>query len=286
MDYDLGGALATVLANARRPSWQDLQSEDVHACISKCSWGRLCVSTLLVLTVIAWATALQMIEAAANVEERADVPSPRTPWSSRRQTQLAKWFTFQQHLVITSASYEAAMPYDVRSRLALFGDSITEAWQGTSYGEKTERARGVPSVLQLSLAQRWPDPLVLAISGDQTQHLLWRLAHGEGAGPRALPPTSTAAHEHCRPTSTAAHERCRPTSTAAHERPCAARRVALHATSATSATLPPRLTDRLRRPQSRRRWRRTPGCCLWSSSASTTSSPATPPKRWCEGSER
>ena len=43
--------------------------------------------------------------------------------------------------------------------------------------EDSERARGCPQVLE----QKFPDysPLVLAISGDQTQHLLWRLQNGE-----------------------------------------------------------------------------------------------------------
>lgn len=64
-----------------------------------------------------------------------------------------------------------------KTPLLLLGDSITEAWLGTSMGDPSNRAAGCPAVL----AAKFGDyaPLVLAISGDQTQHLLWRLQHGE-----------------------------------------------------------------------------------------------------------
>ena len=61
----------------------------------------------------------------------------------------------------------------------LLGDSITEAWRGTSYGNPSERTAGVPAVLHQTLGKQFDaSPLVLAISGDQTQHLLWRLQLG------------------------------------------------------------------------------------------------------------
>ena len=70
----------------------------------------------------------------------------------------------------------------------LLGDSITESWVGTSYGTPSTRAAGVPKVLQELVQesqqqqqqqQKLPlDPLILGISGDQTQHLLWRLQNG------------------------------------------------------------------------------------------------------------
>ena len=72
----------------------------------------------------------------------------------------------QQQLASTAAAYEPATPYDARSRLVLLGDSITESWLGTAMGEKIFRAGRVPNVL----ADKFKafDPLVLAVSGDQT----------------------------------------------------------------------------------------------------------------------
>ena len=63
--------------------------------------------------------------------------------------------------------------------------------RGTSYGAPSVRAIGVPDALRATLgsgsccanrstsARPARQPLVLAIAGDQTQHVLWRLQHGE-----------------------------------------------------------------------------------------------------------
>ena len=63
--------------------------------------------------------------------------------------------------------------------------------RGTSYGAPAARSIGVPAVLRATLgsgsccanrstsAPPTRQPLVLAIAGDQTQHVLWRLQHGE-----------------------------------------------------------------------------------------------------------
>jgi lysophospholipase L1-like esterase len=65
-------------------------------------------------------------------------------------------------------------------RLALLGDSITESWRGTSMCYTIERANGLDSVLRETLgALCGAPPLALGLSGDQTQHLLWRLQNGE-----------------------------------------------------------------------------------------------------------
>ena len=113
---------------------------------------------------------------ASEAEERATISSPRTPWSSRSANQSRRWFAYQTSLVHDAATYKSGKS----SRLVLMGDSITEAWRGTSYGSPTRRADGVPAVLNETLARQWPPkPLALAISGDQTQHVLWRVANGE-----------------------------------------------------------------------------------------------------------
>ena len=108
--------------------------------------------------------------------EPAAVASPRTPWSSRSANQSRKWTVYHASLAIDAKAYQSGKS----SRLVLMGDSITEAWVGTGYGSPTPRAEGVPAVLNETLARHWPPtPLVLAISGDQTQHVLWRVAQGE-----------------------------------------------------------------------------------------------------------
>ena len=109
-------------------------------------------------------------------EERAAVPSPRTPWSVFSAEQQTRWESFQSKLAGEAAAFRAGRG---RTRLVLLGDSITEAWRGTSYGNPSERTAGVPAVLHQTLGKQFDaSPLVLAISGDQTQHLLWRLQRG------------------------------------------------------------------------------------------------------------
>jgi len=63
--------------------------------------------------------------------------------------------------------------------LILLGDSITESWSGTGLGIKKVRATQVPEVLEDELSSSAGfDPIVLAMAGDQTQHLLYRLENG------------------------------------------------------------------------------------------------------------
>jgi len=156
--------------------------------VQRSTWAQRLVACLLVVVCCVYAVLLHLIEMATLTEERSDSASPRTPWSSRRRRQISRWHEYQQQLARVCSQYQPASPYDDRSRLVLLGDSITEAWGGTSYGEPVERAAGAPLVLQQTLAQRWMDPFVLGISGDQTQHLLWRLSHGELSGPMAADP--------------------------------------------------------------------------------------------------
>ena len=109
---------------------------------------------------------------------------PRTAYSAWSKEQFQQWWKF--HYVLN----ERAKEYAARRRnggddnttrpLILLGNSITKSWMGTGMGQPKVRAKVVPQILDqyLSVSQGL-DPLVLAISGDQTQHLLWRLQNGQ-----------------------------------------------------------------------------------------------------------
>ena len=121
------------------------------------------------------------------IGEAADVASPRTSWSVYNKKELATWQRCHETLRTDAQAYVPG----AASRLVLIGDSITESWRGTSYGRAVPRTNGVPGVLSETLATRWPAPLALGIAADCTQHLLWRMAHGElsaamKSGPRLI----------------------------------------------------------------------------------------------------
>lgn len=116
--------------------------------------------------------------------ENATIPTPRTPYSARSLEQFQAWTNEHNLLVENAATYTKHLttrnPLKSRSRpLILLGDSITESYLGTSFGDKVERAQGTPEVLESFAQTHALLPLVLGISGDQTQHLLWRLQNGE-----------------------------------------------------------------------------------------------------------
>ena len=106
--------------------------------------------------------------------ESPSVATTRTIYSARSKGQYEKWMDFAEQLNRQAQDYSPAA-----NKLPLFfwGDSITEAWLGTSYGTQAERAKGIPTVFQelLQSLATPREPLIQAISGDQTQHLLWRM---------------------------------------------------------------------------------------------------------------
>lgn len=122
--------------------------------------------------------------------EAATTPTPRTVGCSIKREKMAAWTAFQRALAAEAAAFSArpaaASASTVASkttttttrRLWLVGDSITEAWRGTAYGEPVARTVGIPAVLERTLAAHYPAPLISAISADETQHVLWRLREG------------------------------------------------------------------------------------------------------------
>lgn len=117
--------------------------------------------------------------------ERPDVASPRTRYSSKTFSQYEQWWKYHEELKGKAQTYALHMDTDEWAKkhkqrpLVLYGDSITESWAGTEYGGPSERAKDVPLQLQKLREGDHFEPLPLAIAGDQTQHLLYRLTHGE-----------------------------------------------------------------------------------------------------------
>lgn len=121
-----------------------------------------------------WDYTAKICSAAGACRESADTPTPRTRFSTTSRAQYERWWL--THDWMRANASRAAQP-----DLILVGDSITEAYVGTSMLHPVARCRGVPEALATELGGAFPrGQLVAAISGDQTQHVLWRLAHGGG----------------------------------------------------------------------------------------------------------
>jgi lysophospholipase L1-like esterase len=89
-------------------------------------------------------------------QNTAMLPAPRTDWGRPRQT-----FVLQR-------AKEAPGDYDIE----FIGDSITEAWEGAGTNVWREFYGGRKA-------------LNLGVSGDRTQHVLWRFENGQLDGIRA-----------------------------------------------------------------------------------------------------
>eukprot|EP00041_Stephanoeca_diplocostata_P021553 m.503553 g.503553 ORF g.503553 m.503553 type:complete len:302 (-) comp21850_c1_seq1:995-1900(-) len=109
---------------------------------------------------------LQVVESAAK-------PTPRTLWSSRQNpAAFHAWHTYQQELA------RLTRHEDKQVDVVFLGDSIFESFLGTSVGNECSRCIGVPQSFQKHFGGL--KTMVRAISGDQTQHLLWRIIPGGG----------------------------------------------------------------------------------------------------------
>jgi len=138
--------------------------------------ARVCVRhvaiTLLRLRVIATSVAARGPSIILDCEN-ATTPSPRSERCGRWPLEVRNgWHAFHGVLVEDAATHVAT---PVGRSLVLIGDSITEAFRGTARGIKVARTLGMEETLQALTALYKSRPLVLAISGDETQHLLWRL---------------------------------------------------------------------------------------------------------------
>lgn len=111
--------------------------------------------------------------------EKPDKPSPRTVYSSWTKQQYDLWMNYNDELNESAKAYikKRQKSKNNKPALVLLGDSITESWLGTGLGKQKVRCKGVPQIL-VEKFQHY-DPIVLAISGDQTQHLLYRIQNGQ-----------------------------------------------------------------------------------------------------------
>jgi len=118
--------------------------------------------------------------------------SPRTVYSAKSREQFEAWWDYYAVLNQTALQYAQRM-YGKESSpkgqaesivksnkkpLILLGDSITESLMGTELGHPSERREDIARVYKKLYESSEYDPLILAVAGDQTQHLLWRLDHG------------------------------------------------------------------------------------------------------------
>lgn len=113
--------------------------------------------------------------------EKPHVPMTRTVYSAKSQDEYVMWFATNRKLNVNAGNYikrRAQIVDDKKLRsLVLLGDSITESWLGTNMGQEVERTGGIPRLFKDKFQNF--DPIVLAIGGDQTQHLLYRISNGQ-----------------------------------------------------------------------------------------------------------
>jgi lysophospholipase L1-like esterase len=120
--------------------------------------------------------------AAHGCPEEATRPTPRSTDSITDAAQCAHWHNAHRRNARSAREFrttDAGEPSSARTPLVLLGDSITEEMVGTKLGEPAARCDGVPERLSRAFRVSAFATLVLGVSGDSTQHLLWRLQHGE-----------------------------------------------------------------------------------------------------------
>ena len=110
--------------------------------------------------------------------EHADKPSPRTGYSAWSEQQFLDWTGAQRKLA--GKAEKRCGKGSTPPSLLLIGDSITESWLGTGLAKPVAKFKDTAGAFaRTKLAEQFgSDPLILGLSGDQTQHVLWRLEQG------------------------------------------------------------------------------------------------------------
>lgn len=125
-----------------------------------------------------------MCDALGVCGEVPSISSPRTKFSAKSKEQYHRWWATHDALKASALEFSKTIsetPNENNKQLPLvfLGDSITESWLGVNMGIPEKRCIGIPQVLKKRFGSDLFNTLVLAIGGDQTQHLLYRLEHGE-----------------------------------------------------------------------------------------------------------
>mmetsp|Transcript_20210 Transcript_20210/g.26158 ORF Transcript_20210/g.26158 Transcript_20210/m.26158 type:complete len:414 (+) Transcript_20210:43-1284(+) len=122
-----------------------------------------------------------MCDASGKCGEDSRMATVRTAYSAIKHRPKGSWLAQHELNKEKAADFVKSELFSKNEKplLILLGDSIFESFLGTSMKMQVERAAGCPQVLRESFGQTF-STLPLAVSGDQTQHLLWRL-------PRELP---------------------------------------------------------------------------------------------------
>jgi len=114
-----------------------------------------------------------------------DAPIPRTKGTCVTREARAPPFEWPSDPIVPVANGGqwreladalAAEASNTTTDLVLVGDSITEAWRGTSLGAARAEYASAPEILARRLGEY--SPLPLAIAGDTTGNVLWRLRNG------------------------------------------------------------------------------------------------------------
>ena len=127
-----------------------------------------------------------MCDASGVCGEDPNMASPRTKFTAKSKEEYRQWWMTHEALKISATEFSKTISTDnngslknKRQPLVFLGDSITESWLGTRMGKPARRCDGIPQVFENRFSSDLYYKLVLAIGGDQTQHLLYRLQHGE-----------------------------------------------------------------------------------------------------------
>lgn len=90
-----------------------------------------------------------------------------------------KWYSAHLNNIeqAKKAIYSSKKALDV----VFLGDSITEGWNGSSYGEPVERKKDIHEIFESLFQEQNAEfsGLAMGISGDKSRNLLWRIQNGE-----------------------------------------------------------------------------------------------------------
>ena len=162
------------------------------------SWLVAAVAFLVIILLLRWTAphlsnnnddediynSTQMCNALGVCGEDPSIASPRTIFSAKSKEQYHRWWATHDALKTSALEFsktlsETPKESNKQQPLVFLGDSITESWLGMNMGVPEKRCIGIPQVLKNQFGGDLFNSLVLAIGGDQTQHLLYRLEHGE-----------------------------------------------------------------------------------------------------------